>query len=492
MTKATTVFAFLVSLSFSASVRAQNLTWTSSTEGKYWQQKHVSWQKPGKQVQADVVIDAAQSGLTFKAWGTCFNELGYKALNMLPEAQRTDILKKLFAADGDLRFTQGRIPMNANDYALNWYSCDEVDGDFELKYFNIDRDKEHLIPFIKEAQKINPSMTFWLSPWSPPSWMKINHSYAVKSSPGLNMLSPKSDIALFEGRKEVNESVFPKQVTVNDFLIQDERYLKTYADYFCRFIEAYGQQGIPIKTVMYQNEAYSYTNYPGCAWTPEGTIKFNTRYLGPALKAKHPEVALYLGTINTNRFDLIDQILADPAMKSTINGVGFQWEGRQILPRLRAKYPDYTYVQTESECGWGSFDWKAAEHTFEIMNDYLTGGCQEYTFWNAILADDGSSGWGWKQNALIRVDSKTKTATYTPEYFAVKHYTNFVSPGSKVLSIKKAGTEGKPVTVFRTPQNKIVIVAGNLKATAQTLTVSYNGKQVTLTMQPHSLNTISS
>ncbi len=179
-------------------------------------------------------------------------------------------------------------------------------------------------------------------------------------------------------------------------------------------------------------------------------------------------------------------------MKNTIKGVGFQWEGRQILPRLRAKYPDYTYVQTESECGWGSFDWKAAEHTFEIMNEYLTGGCQEYTFWNAILADDGSSGWGWKQNALIRVDSKTKTATYTPEYFAVKHYTNFVSPGSKILSIKNAGTEGKPVTVFRTPQNKIVIVAGNLKATAQTLTVNYNGKQVTLTMQPHSLNTISS
>ena len=36
----------------------------------------------------------------------------------------------------------GRIPMNANDYARDWYSCDEVDGDFQLKYFNIDRDKK--------------------------------------------------------------------------------------------------------------------------------------------------------------------------------------------------------------------------------------------------------------------------------------------------------------------------------------------------------------
>ncbi|MDA3881620.1 MAG: hypothetical protein PF436_14625 [Prolixibacteraceae bacterium] len=44
-------------------------------------------------------------------------------------------------------------------------------------------------------------------------------------------------------------------------------------------------------------------------------------------------------------------------------------------------------------------------------------GVEEYAFWNTILADDGVSGWGWKQNALIRVDSKNRTATYPPEYF---------------------------------------------------------------------------
>jgi glucosylceramidase len=93
-------------------------------------------------------------------------------------------------------------------------------------------------------------------------------------------------------------------------------------------------------------------------------------------------------------------------MSKSIQGVGFQWEGGQILPRIRQKYPDYKYVQTESECGWGSFDWKAAEHTFQLINHYLGNGCEEYTFWNAILADNGVSGWGWKQNALIRVDSK--------------------------------------------------------------------------------------
>lgn len=59
--------------------------------------------------------------------------------------------------------------------------------------------------------------------------------------------------------------------------------------------------------VMFQNESWSYTNYPGCAWTAEGIIRFNTEYLAPTLKKQHPEIKLYLGTINTNRYDVIDR-----------------------------------------------------------------------------------------------------------------------------------------------------------------------------------------
>lgn len=124
-------------------------------------------------------------------------------------------------------------------------------------------------------------------------------------------------------------------------------------------------------------------------------------------------------------------------MKDAVEGVGFQWWGGQVLPEIRKKYPNYKYMQTENECGSGTFDWKAAEHTFNLINHYLGNGCEEYTFWNAILCDEGTSGWGWKQNALIRVDSKTGAATYTPEYYAVKHFSNKVVSGTKVLQYKE-------------------------------------------------------
>lgn len=80
------------------------------------------------------------------------------------------------------------------------------------------------------------------------------------------------------GRDEISgerNGKFPRKLATQDYFIQDPRYLQAYANYFCRFIDEYGKQGIPIDMVIYQNEAYSYTPYPGCPWTAEGTIRFN-------------------------------------------------------------------------------------------------------------------------------------------------------------------------------------------------------------------------
>lgn len=474
---------------------AQRVNVVSSTESKVWQQSKTRLQTKAASTPA-LEINGNETGTTFKNWGTCFNELGWDALNLLPDAEQQKIMARLFAPDGDLRFTMGRIPINANDYARSWYSCDEVAGDFHLKYFNVERDKSTLIPYIKKAQQQNPEMAFWASPWSPPSWMKINADYPVRSDKKFNKMDPRKDYLLYEGEagdrddyKAPTGKTFPAKLAVTDYLIQDPRYLQAYADFFSRFITEYGKQGIDISMVMYQNEAWSYTPYPGCAWTPKGVIRFNTEYLAPTLKRDHPEVDVYLGTINTNRYNFIDEVLSDSRMPSTVKGIGLQWEGGQILPALKKKYPNYRYVQTESECGWGSFDWNAAEHTFERINHYLGNGCEEYTFWNAILADNGFSTWGWKQNALIRVDSKNRTATLTPEYYAVKHYGNAVPKGSVIVAQLPADTTKTPVLVVRTPAGKTVVLAGNFNGEARSLTLKIKNKYLNMNLPVHSLNT---
>lgn len=65
-----------------------------------------------------------------------------------------------------------RMPIGANDYAMDWYSLDETPGDYALQHFSIDRDKERLIPYIQKAKTYAPDLKLFASPWSPPTWMK--------------------------------------------------------------------------------------------------------------------------------------------------------------------------------------------------------------------------------------------------------------------------------------------------------------------------------
>lgn len=476
---------------------AQTVNVVSSTENSLWSQgKARLANKP--LAEPALTVEGDEKIAEFRNWGTCFNELGWDALNALGENERKDVMAKMFSPQGELRLTMGRIPMNANDYARSWYSCDEVAGDFNLKYFNIERDKTTLIPYIKMAQEQNKDMTFWASPWSPPSWMKVNADYPVRSDKRFNTMDPRKDYILFEGEvgdkddyKAPSGKTFPPKLAVTDYFIQEPRYLQAYANYFSRFITAYASEGIDISMVMFQNESWSYTNYPGCAWTADGIIRFNTEYLAPTLKRDHPNVALYLGTINTNRYNVIDKVLSDSRMPATVQGVALQWEGGQILQALRKKYPNYHYVQSEGECGWGAFDWKAAEHTFERINHYLGNGCEEYTFWNAILAGNGVSTWGWKQNALIRVDAKNAAATFTPEYYAVRHCTPFITPGTVILAQQPATGTNIPLLIAKKPNGKMVVIAGNFNNEARTVTVKLNKKYLNMQLQPHSLNTYS-
>ena len=479
------------------SLSARSFTRYSSSErdGFWVKTKHetvaAETGRPANLLEVDAG-DGSNVIVTFKSWGTCFNELGWDALQVLPEEKREELLKRIFAPDGDLRYTHGRLSLGANDYARGWYSASEVPGDFELRYFDMSRDLSTIIPYIHAAQKCNPGLWFWCSPWSPPAWMKINRDYPVLSS-RFNKMDSRIDYLLHRNQdmQAADDSKFPDLIASQDYMIMDPRYLKAYADYFCLYIGAYALSGIPIKRVMYQNEAYSYTPYPGCPWTPEGAALFNGEYLAPALKEKHSEVELYLGTINTNRFDEVDNILSDPhiAGKNLFKGIGFQWEGSQIIPDVRKKYPGLRIVQTESECGDGGFDWRGAERTFALIGDYLGKGCEEYTFWNVILCDRGESAWGWRQNALIRVDSQTKTATLTPEYYAVMHYTHFVTAGTKLLYALSGRTGPASVAVFITPEGKYVVAACNHDDSEIPLAVKFGSDRLEAVLPPHSMHT---
>jgi hypothetical protein len=207
---------------------SQSFTAYTTIESEIWSVGKTSLKgRPAGELLVEVQGD--ETGVVFHAWGTTFNELDWDAYNLLTRDEQDEIMHNLYAPDGDLRFTHGRVSMNANDYARSWYSCSEVSGDFELRHFNIERDKRNIIPLARAAQKYCPELQLFMSPWSPPTWMKINQDYPVLSSK-YNNQDPRQDYVLYmDDGKAVDPDemkllgarggVFPHRLALQDYLL---------------------------------------------------------------------------------------------------------------------------------------------------------------------------------------------------------------------------------------------------------------------------------
>jgi len=121
------------------------------------------WQQPGLPLDAAPgpcnLLSTGRHRHEWEGFGGCFNELGWDALQRLDPAARREILDGLFGEEV-LHLEIGRLPMGASDYALSWHSYDETDGDLELSDFSIERDRERLFPFVKEALARRPGVVF--------------------------------------------------------------------------------------------------------------------------------------------------------------------------------------------------------------------------------------------------------------------------------------------------------------------------------------------
>jgi glucosylceramidase len=446
--------------------KVRNSVMVTTTREEAWI-KQVSPVPVKGSVTADVLIDTTKFKQTIEGFGTCFNELGWTSLNQLKPEDRESVMKEIFAPGEGADFNICRMPVGANDFSLNWYSYDETEGDFAMTNFSIDNDKNTLIPFIKNAQKYNPSVKIWASPWSPPSWMKYNKHYASRSSSQNDL--PKD--------REGSEGT--------DMFIQDDRYLKAYALYFSNFIDGYKKEGINIYAVMPQNEFNSAQNFPSCCWRASGLANFVGRYLGPAMQEKG--VDILFGTMERPKEALVDTILNDPDASKYVKGVGFQWAGKDALPGISKRYPQLTFYQSEQECGDGKNDWKGALHSWDLMKHYLNNGVSVYEYWNTSLVKGGISRWGWSQNSLVVVDPESKTYNFTIEYYLLKHLSHFVKPGAKKLD---TGGEYKDLLAFLNPDKSVVIMIANQSKAANKVKIKIGDNTYSVELKPGSFSTI--
>jgi glucosylceramidase len=406
-----------------------------------------------------------------EGFGACFNELGWTSLSALNEPERESVLRELFDPAAGARLSYCRMPIGANDFSLGAYSYDETDGDFELKDFSIAHDRQTLIPFIHAAQKHQPKLRLWASPWTPPSWMKRNHFYAeAKGYPGMKDNGIRADQVGHEGE---------------DMFIQEPRYFDAYARYFGRFIDAYRAEGIEVGMVMPQNEFNSAQNFPSCTWTAEGLARF-LHSLGPEMEKRG--VGIFFGTLERGNPKLLETVMADPKSGRFIKGVGTQWAGKNALPAIHREFPQLAIYQSEQECGDGRNAWSYTSYCWQLMKHYFRSGASGYMYWNIALDTTASSGWGWKQNSLVSVDTQAKTFRYTHDYYLLKHLTHFVDVGAKLV---EATGSCDDALAFVNPDGGLAVVLRNELPDAQLVQVQAGERRVAVELPANSIGTLS-
>lgn len=414
----------------------------------------------------DVSVYPDAGRQTIEGFGGAFNEKGWQALSVLDEKQRREVMRRLFDPVEGLGFSVCRVPIGASDYALDRYTLNETAGDSEMKHFSIARDRQHLVPYIKEAMGIQPRLRLWASAWTPPTWMKDNRAF---------------DSGAF---------------------LDDPKVYRAYALYLLKFIRAYGIEGISIEAVAVQNEPGTLTDYPSCDWTAVQYLTFIRDYLGPLFQAEGLDDAIMLGTFNQpNLAGHAFTVLSDPRARHHVALAGMQWYSLSFMGQLKAFAPGLTVWQTETDCGnwhWHTIydpdkpqnDIDYASFTWEKIRDWLKAGVSVYELWNMVLDPWGKnigSRHAWPQNSAITVHPETKEVRYTPMFGAIGSFAKFVRPGSKMVETE--GTFANALA-FTDADGHVIVVLHNHNTTREDIRVRIRGSVYLVEMPPQSFATV--
>lgn len=355
---------------------------------------------------------------TMEGVGGAFNEIGGEALMSLPAEMQDEVMKNIFSPDG-AGFSLCRTAVGASDFGINAYSYSEVEGDYKMKHFSIEREEKSVIPYIQKAYKFNPELKIFASPWSPPAWMKYS--------------------GFMDRGKEFSDK---------NHLKDEAQIYEAYALYFSKYIAAYSKKDINIDRLIIQNETDISTKYPSCVMPVEQMGKFVKNYLKPRFDKDKISTEIWAGTFRTqSQLDAIE-FAAKKEYHDVFDGIGIQYTGQQHIQDIKSLLPYSTIMHTEGKCENGKNTLDQASKRLKEVANYINYGVPNYCYWNMILNETTESGWDWKQNSLINIDRQNKTVSYNPDFTVIALISKYLQPGAvriassapaTLITVKKDG-----------------------------------------------------
>ena len=410
---------------------------------------------------AIIEINSSETFQEIVGFGGSFTESAAYALSKMSPKKRSEAIRAYFDLKEGLGYTLCRTHINSCDFSLGNYAYNEIDGDTELKHFDISRDKNLLIPLIKDAMAVSGTdIKLISSPWSPPAWMKTN------------------------GQMNHGGKLKPE-------------YRNTWALYYAKYIKAYQGEGIDVWGITVQNEPAAVQVWDSCIWSAEEEGQFVRDHLGPTLhKEELEQIKILVWDHNKDIiFERIEPILSDPETAKYVWGVGFHWysgDDFENLDKVHKAFPDKKLLFTEGcqEGGVHLGSWDLGErYAHDIIGD-LNNWTVGWIDWNMVLDERGGPNHvGNYCDAPIIANSKENKLYYQSSYYYLGHFSKFIRPGAVRVG---CAVHNSPLeaTAFKNTDGQIVVNCLNRTDDAIQFHLKDSRDTAEITALPHSLLTL--
>ena len=306
-----------------------------------------------------IKIDTAQKFQTIDGFGYTLTGGSAFLINQMNSAAQSSLLKELFGhQESSIGISYLRISIGASDLSKTVFSYDDLPKgqiDTSLLNFSLSQDTLDLIPLLKKILAINPKLKIMGTPWSPPVWMKDNHS-------------------------SIGGSLLPQ-------------YYKVYANYIVKYLKTMLLQGINIDALTIQNEPQHGGNNPSMLMSAEQQASFIKYHLGPIFKQFKINTKIIIWDHNCDNPNYPLAVLNDALANKYIDGTAFHLYNGDIntLSLVHDKHPSKALYFTEQWTGKnGTFDGDLKWHIKNVIIGSMENHSKVALEWN--LANDTSFG----------------------------------------------------------------------------------------------------
>ena len=275
---------------------------------------------------------------TVDGFGCAMTETSCYLLSRMPAKERREALS-LWFGPGPKKAKFIRIPMDSCDYSLSEYQAvEDPIADPELNSFSLKRDKEYILPVVKEAIAMSEgNLSVLMSPWSPP--------WQWKTPP----LQQGNDSTAYGGQEAKENHAASRN---NGGSLKPE-YYSSWAKYLVKYLKGYLEEGIPVTMLSIQNEAAAATPWDSCVWTGEQERNFLVNHLYPELDAADltGKIEIFVWDHNKERKNEHITEVMDEKSEPMIDGFAYHWytgDHFETLSLLGRRFPGKILMHSES------------------------------------------------------------------------------------------------------------------------------------------------